>query len=343
MNRHARRASAKPRLEPEWKRWLAENLLLGAPPESIAAELVAKGCPPAIARAEIAEAQASPYFLAAGLVRARLAKRDWHLRIAADHERMAADMAVPVRDRLPADAFFAEHYVPQRPVVLTGLVDHWPAMGWTPHRLSALAGDPEIEVQRGREADTDYELNSIAHKGRDRLSAVLARWDAERPTNDWYVTANNGGHNRDALAPLWQDVGDIPGYLAAGAEPGRDGYLWIGPRGTVTPWHHDLTNNLLLQIRGRKRVSLVSSAQTGLMRNHRHCFSLFGGDAGFSAAPEQERPRAMEVEIGPGDILFIPVGWWHHVTGLEPTIGMSFTNLAWANAPYEGYSSYEQV
>ena len=79
MNRHARRASAKPRLEPEWKRWLAENLLLGAPPESIAAELVAKGCPPAIARAEIAEAQASPYFLAAGLVRARLAKRDWHL------------------------------------------------------------------------------------------------------------------------------------------------------------------------------------------------------------------------------------------------------------------------
>src|SRR3546814_9038094 len=50
----------------------------------------------------------------------------------------------------------------------------------------------------------------------------------------------------------------------------REGFLWIGPRGTITPWHHDLTNNLLVQFVGRKRVRLVASHDTPLMRNHRH-------------------------------------------------------------------------
>ena len=105
----------------------------------------------------------------------------------------------------------------------------------------------------------------------------------------------------------------------------------MGPRGTVTPWHHDLTQNLLVNMVGRKRVALVSPAETPHMQNHRHCFSRFGADASLSSIPTAERPRILTVEIGPGDILFIPVGWWHHVTGLSLTIGMSFTNFVWPN------------
>lgn len=342
MSRHARKSGTPPlALDPEWQRWLAENLLLGIPANTIAAELVTKGCPPDIARREIAEAEASPYFRAAEALRARLTKRDWHLRVAATHERMAPDMVVPRRHGLPAEIFLTEHYVPQRPVLLTGLVDHWPARDWTLERLAALPGNTEIEVQQGREADAEYEINSTAHKTLQPLSAVLARLRRDEPTNDFYVTANNSGHNRAALAPLWDEIGDIPGYLDR--QPGRDGFLWIGPRGTVTPWHHDLTNNLLLQLVGTKRVHLVSSAQTPLMRNHRHCYSQFGGDTGFAGTAGSDRPQALEVEIGPGEILFIPVGWWHHVVGVTATIGFSFTNLAWPNAAYDGYTTYGPV
>ena len=52
---------------------------------------------------------------------------------------------------------------------------------------------------------------------------------------------------------------------------------------------------------------------------------------GVHRMPASERPRALSVDIGPGEILFIPVGWWHHVRGLSLTAGMSFTNFVWPN------------
>lgn len=351
MNRHARRAAAvsvkaappspAPGLDPAWRRWLAENLLLGVDHALVIERLVAKGCAPAVARAEIAAAEASPYFQAALPLRNRLAKRDWLLGLAPRHAALA-ETAVARRAAPSPETFLAEHYAAQRPAVLTGLVDHWPARAWTPDRLAALPGGTPVEVQRGRAADPEYEINVERHRTRMPLAVFLAAL-AGGPANDLYLTANNGGHNRTALAPLWDEVGDVPGILAPTTEAGRDGFLWIGPAGTVTPWHHDLTNNLLVQLFGRKAVRLVSPAETPRMLNHRHCYSLFGGDGEMAGVAAAERPRVLTVTLEPGDALFIPVGWWHHVVGLSTTIGMSFTNFAWPNESWASYSTYDQV
>jgi len=166
---------------------------------------------------------------------------------------------------------------------------------------------------------------------------MLARLRSEAESNDFYMTANNHAHNRRALAELWDDVGDIPGYLVP--VPGFDGFLWIGPKGTITPWHHDLTNNLLLQIAGTKRVRLVSSNDTPLMRNSRHCFSDWKTDDLPPGPAAPGRPQVLECDIGPGEMLFLPVGWWHHVEACDITIGMSFTNFAADNDFYSHYAS----
>ncbi len=306
---------------------MAVRLLAGELPEAVLAALVKAGAPLAAVRDELAAIEAHPYFRAASQLRARLAKRDWLLEARAKLERLQP-AAVQRRHGLSAEDFFRDHYTTLTPVVLTGLTDHWPGRQWSLERLARL-GDPEIEVQWGREADPEFELNSIAHKKRMRWREVLALLAEDRETNDFYVTANNGGLNRKALGMLWADVGELPGYLG----PGRlgDGFFWMGPKGTVTPWHHDLTQNLLVNMVGTKRVALASPAETHRMQNHRHCFSRFGADATLSAVPEAERARVLTVDIGPGDILFIPVGWWHHVTGLSLTVGMSFTNFVWDN------------
>jgi hypothetical protein len=306
---------------------IAARLLLGEAPDAVTAALVKAGAPLSVATAEVSAAANSPYLKGAALLQARVKKRDWLLEARAKLERMRPH-EVARRHALGAEAFFQDHYTTLTPVVLTGLTDHWPARQWSLERLADL-GDPEIEVQWSRESDPDFELNSIAHKKRMPWRAVLDLLAGDPETNDFYVTANNGGLNRCALDRLWRDVGDLPGYLS----PGHlgDGFFWMGPRGTITPWHHDLTQNLLVNMVGAKRVALVSPAETPRMQNHRHCFSRFGADATLSAVPEAERPRVLTVDIGPGDILFIPVGWWHHVTGLSRTIGLSFTNFVWEN------------
>src|SRR3546814_15057661 len=69
---------------------------------------------------------------------------------------------------------------------------------------------------------------------------------------------------------------------------------------------HDLTNNLLVQFVGRKRVRLVASHDTPLMRNHRHCYSLWGTDDLPPGAATAGKPPVLECTIGPGDALFLP-------------------------------------
>lgn len=346
VQRHAKNLAAvteSPNLTEDAQRWIAENLLLGASASDIASRLVQRGCPLPTALAEIQRASDSPYLKGAEVLRQRLAKRDW---ILASYSRLTKTSGEPdaiayVRN-LPGDVFFRDFYAANRPVLIDGLVDKWPALDrWSLDYFEQKLGDAVVEIQNGRNSNRNYEIESPKLKQQMGFRQILRMLRDGNETNDFYVTANNGGHNRQALAPLWDDIGQIEGYLDRGST--QDGFFWMGPKGTVTPFHHDLTNNLLLQVRGRKRVTLAPSWDTPLMRNFVHCYSGWESPENIAALPEAERPTLIRCTIEPGQALFIPVGWWHHVIGLEMTIGLSFTNFIRDNDFISGYSSYGQL
>ncbi|PUA80285.1 cupin-like domain-containing protein [Nocardioides currus] len=328
----------------EFRRWLAYTLLGGFDPAALAHEVVRQtGEPLHLVEAEIALAQASPYLQGAAPIRERLTKTRWVLHNRARLAALVPDaLTVPVLDRPDPDDVLRHHYAAHRPAVLRGLVDDWAARSsWTLDGIAERLGDTPVRVQWNRESIPDYEVQSPSLRTSRPFSEIAERLRNPEPTNDFYVTANNAEDNREAFEPLREDVGEIPGILAPGSP--RDGFIWIGPRGTVTPWHHDLTNNLLLQLQGRKRVRLVASHDTPLMRNSQHCYSDWT-TADLPAGPaHDDRPAVHEVTIGPGEALFIPVGWWHHVEGLDQTIGMSFTGFVWDNDFYSGYTTFGEL
>jgi hypothetical protein len=335
-------AAARPTMNDDLRREIAEQLLLGTPPQRIIERLTSRGLAGGVAEAEVARAAKSPYLLGAERLQARLAKRDWLLANQARLGRLRDGEAVPRLPRLSGETFFADFYTANRPVLVTGLVDHWPAMArWTLPGLRNWLGHVEIDVQWQREANAAYEMEAHKHVARQPMGGIIDRILTGGPSNDFYVTAFNSGHNNSALAPLWDDIAEIPGWLAPGQA--REGFFWMGPQGTITPFHHDLTNNLMVQIVGEKRVKLVDASETPRMRNDRHCFSAWHG-ADLPAGPgDADRPPVAEVVLRPGDALFLPIGWWHHVEALTPTIGMSFTNFARDNDFYSHYSSYGAV
>lgn len=324
-----------------FRRTIGERLIDGADPEALALQLAASGgIALALVRSEVERAAKSPYLLAAERLRNRIGKWEWVMQNGA--RLAAADpeaLAVPVLDRPDGETFYRNCYRAHRPAVIRGLVDDWPALKtWSLDHFANRLGDRPVRVQWDREADPDYEGNADAHGAFRPFSEIAAKLAAPDPSNDCYVTANNADANRSAFAPFFAEAGEIPGILRPGAT--RNGFIWIGPRGSITPWHHDLTNNLLLQIAGRKRVRMVASHDTPLMRNHRHCFSRWGTDELLPGPAGEGRPAVLECEIGPGDALFLPIGWWHHVEGLDQHIGMSFTEFVWDNDFYSMYTHH---
>lgn len=51
----------------------------------------------------------------------------------------------------------------------------------------------------------------------------------------------------------------------------------------------------------------------------------------LSRWPRFDKVEVREVVLGPGEVLFIPVGWRHHVRALDVSITVSFTNFVFAN------------
>jgi ribosomal protein L16 Arg81 hydroxylase len=118
----------------------------------------------------------------------------------------------------------------------------------------------------------------------------------------------------------------------------------MGPPGTVTPFHHDLTNNFMAQVIGRKRVKIAPSWDIPLMDNHYHVFSRVDGRVRPSSPhPSFEEPQILECILNPGEILFLPIGCLHYVEGVDITVTVSFTNFVFDNEFSSFYSTYHRV
>jgi ribosomal protein L16 Arg81 hydroxylase len=331
-------------IDDEWRRWIAENLLLDVAPPALHDALVEHGFASADAAREIDAVLASPYFHGAARLRNRLRKREWILSVYSMLGRMRAGSGViERRERLSRDEFFEQYYFQNRPVIITGAFDFWPARTqWNFDYLRERCGECEVEVQFGRESDVDYEVNQPKHKWMMRFSDYVDLVERSGPTNDFYMTANNTSHNRAALAALWADVPAIREYLD-GASPDT-GFFWMGPAGVQTPFHHDLTNNFMAQVIGRKRIKLVPLSDTTHMANHLHCYSQVDGHAiDYERFPSMHNAHLIECTLAPGELLFLPIGWWHYVEGLDASVTMTFTNFLRSNDFSRHYATYHEL
>jgi hypothetical protein len=259
---------------------------------------------------------------------------NWLLAAMERQRGLVANGAVPRERDLSGDDFLGRYYSASRPVVIEGAIEDWPARTrWTPDYLKRKVGKARVEYQAGRDGDPDFELYKDRHKESGPFDAFIDR--IRRPGNDAYLTAYNSATNRSALRALDRDLGALDDYLTPG-----HGMIWIGPGGTFTPLHFDLTNNLIAQVVGTKDLLLVPPSETPKMYNRRHVFSDvrdLADAARLDACPLARDVRSYAVELKPGDILYVPVGWWHQVRARDFSVTLTHTNFRWPNDAWERF------
>jgi hypothetical protein len=357
------RAPARERgLSEEWRIWVAEALLGGATATEVLAELVAEGVPPRLATREI-DTIAS----VVGLLRrtqrqasVHVQRRDQVLRLlgevamtaSAEHPPWSTPTAAIAAGAagaagtagagsraeiervasLEADAFFRHYYSASRPVVLTETIRRWPQVAtWNPAWFRERFGEVPVAVTMGRTADPDYDRNTPAHTRTMTMGAFVDRIEALGTTNDIYLVARNEALRTPPLSGLLAEMTDLPPFLSADHLAGCVS-LWLGPAGTRTPLHHDTSNILFCQIHGQKRLHLCAPWERDLLAGARDMYS--GHDPEAPPGTDRALPssvRVYEVELSAGEALFLPVGWWHQVLALTPSISLSFTGFARPN------------
>ena len=209
------------------------------------------------------------------------------------------------------------------PIVRAALTggDNWldlVAGGADDASVEILRADPAIEG-RFHYAGGGSGVNFV--RGRASLQTfVLALREEERI---------GGGHALAVQGLLADEI--WPGFseshaMSLAPEEARP-RLWIGNR-TIVATHRDPTHNIAVVAAGCRRFTLFPPDQAD---------NLYLGPAAPSpagipvsmvhaTAPDLDRyphfakamERATSAELGPGDAIFIPAGWFHHVEALAP-------------------------
>ncbi len=228
-------------------------------------------------------------------------------------------------DSIEPEVFKKEFYEPGVPVVLKGLARQWPAFTkWNWDYFRQLVGHKKVPIYNNVKSDAytpvnkadDYKLFS---EYIDMISSGPAAWRI--------FLFNIFDH-----APqLIQDF-TWPDHLAKGFVK-KYPMLFVGGAGSITHMHLDidLSHIFHTQFGGRKRVLMFPyNEQHKLYRKPWEVLSLADfsnyyveGKIDYEKFPALKLARGLDFILEPGDTLFMPSGYWHHMEYLENGFAMS--------------------
>ncbi|WP_051027193.1 cupin-like domain-containing protein [Nocardia higoensis] len=215
------------------------------------------------------------------------------------------------------DLELAEVFDRKTPVVIREVAGGWPVFeDYQPQRLREKYRTEKV-----------YALTSTTNVFTQETSPVElleygdvidAVFDTPRPDKKYYSRA--AANPRPLAEQLPATVGSRTQSTAASS-------VWMGQAGNLTPLHNDPWHGLLIQLHGRKRVRLfppdeyrnvygrvplkVDDPYTGLPDEF---------DPDTAALPRLREAESYDVVLDSGDVLYIPMFWWHQVESLDASI-----------------------
>lgn len=220
----------------------------------------------------------------------------------------------------------------QQPAILKGFAEHWPAVSAgqdSPQALCAYLG--RFDARK----NVNTLLGPPTIKGRFFYNNDLSGLNFERRQEPLGTAIARLLEHLDVTVPpaiavqatIIED--SLPGFV----EENPNSLLDVAPRlwinnATIVATHFDPMENIACVVAGRRRFTVFPPEQTPNLYIGPLDLTPAGAPVSMVSVtePELERyPRfrealaqAQTAELAPGDAIYIPYLWWHHVESLEP-------------------------
>ena len=225
--------------------------------------------------------------------------------------------SVPRLNRLDAAAFRARAAAGM-PFLVSGIVKRWPLASLTPQDLREQFGHLPVRARIGDYVNTAFAPDRAMQDMLLRNYLDLTPPDEASGLPPYVGNLSLRELNRLCHWPTWFDKMGPPRF-------------WIGPARTVTPLHCDYDDNIFAQIWGTKRIFLAPPHHDVFLYTREANPLLYGSPfdpeaPDYEAFPLARQAALVEIIVEPGDMLYVPAGWYHQVRALS----FSLSSNRWA-------------
>ena len=243
---------------------------------------------------------------------------------------------IPEREigALTARQFHEEIVERAQPLVVRGLVAEWPAVAAA---ISSPMDLADYLIRHDSGLDMRAMIAPPAARGRffynRELTGFNFRTEAIKLAGALDLLLRGGSADGGpAIAiqsvQMWQH---LPGFERANPlpllPPSVEPRAWIGNRVTVAA-HHDPSENIACVVAGRRRFTLFPPDQVANLYPGPFELTPAGPTISMVDFDEPDRVQfpnfakaeqvALVGDLEPGDAIYIPYLWWHHVRSTEP-------------------------
>jgi Cupin-like domain len=233
--------------------------------------------------------------------------------------------------RVRAEIFEREYLDRAIPVIIIDALNNWEAIRlWSPQYLASVLKEKQTIIAISKEDRFNHnpsenygDVLQYQTETMDFISAVLKIVRSNSTSERYYIMQKS---IPDELPELLQDI-KTPKWIESSKSTVN---LWFGTANNVSPLHYDNANNFFAQVYGRKHMTLFDPVQTEWLYPYpvravmKHLSFVDVENPDLIRYPEYRKTQPMECILEPGELLYLPAYWWHHVRSLDVSISVSF-------------------
>lgn len=232
---------------------------------------------------------------------------------------------IDVVENISREDFQKYYMIPQRPVIIKHLYGKDAKVyDWTFDYFSKELGHIDVGVfddeSEQRKDDRSYKKAPKTMKFGDYLGLIQ-----EKPTTKRLFLFNVFKHKKELHEHFkFPNIADkVLTFLPL---------AFFGGQGAITRIHRDMDNScvFLTELAGYKRVVLFDPKYS--QKLYQYPFSTHTSidvnNPDFVKYPALKDVKGIDYTIGPGDTVFMPAGWWHHIEYNTAGLGFAIRSLS---------------